>query len=445
MRDYVFLAIFYASLPVCFLRPYMGILVWTWISLMHPHRFMWDERNLQPALLVAAATLAGCFFMRDGKKPPFGREVVLLCLLYSVFTLSTIFALVPDFAWERWRYVSKFFLMSLALLVLSQGRQRLQLYLLVVCLSIGYYGVRGGLQGLRGDFSMVWGPEYSAITDNNTLALAELMILPLLLAFAKEARHLGLKWALYSLGLLNGISIILSYSRAAFLGLLGLGVLLWLRSERKLLATALLLLSLVGARMSIPAEWYERISTIGSYREDPSAFSRVRGAFAAWNVAIERPWLGGGFGVHFDDLYTQHFPPVWCSVHQTLVYYEIHISPLQILADHGFIGLALFLGLVVSCFRTLRTLRLHGDELAQASWIRRYATGLEGSLTVYLISGAFHPVAYFELFYDMVSAVILLKAAAADEYLRNVAEDLVPTKRDTDFLPGYALGGQSRN
>ncbi len=73
MRDYILLAIIIGSLPFCFFRPYIGILVWVWFGLMNPHRLTWGVAYEFPsAQLIAAAILIGFLFSRD--KGPFPRE-----------------------------------------------------------------------------------------------------------------------------------------------------------------------------------------------------------------------------------------------------------------------------------------------------------------------------------------------------------------------------------
>ena len=159
------------------------------------------------------------------------------------------------------------------------------------------------------------------------------------------------------------------------------------------------------------------MESIRNYEEEQSAVDRPSGAAAAWNVALERPWTGAGFGASQTDLYSEYFPRRWCVVHQEWESREIHSSPFQLLADHGLIAFALYWILIGSCFLSLRKLEVEWRDVPERSWVRRYAGALRGSLIAYAVSGAFLPRAYFYLFYYVVVAAVLLKDAARNEPL----------------------------
>src|SRR5215475_3663731 len=66
IRDTLVSAIIFASLPVCFIRPWVGILVWSWIGYMNPHKLTWGfATNMPFGQLVAVATLCGLGAIRQ--------------------------------------------------------------------------------------------------------------------------------------------------------------------------------------------------------------------------------------------------------------------------------------------------------------------------------------------------------------------------------------------
>jgi hypothetical protein len=67
--------------------------------------------------------------------------------------------------------------------------------------------------------------------------------------------------------------------------------------------------------------------------------------------------------------------------------------------------------LVASSVLTLRSLR----GRTRPSWVRSYSHMLEVSLVAYLVNGAFLSVAYIDLFYHVITCVILLKVLAERE------------------------------
>ena len=101
MRDLVLVAIVVGSLPFAVARPFIGVLMWTWIGFMNPHRLTWGFAFDMPfALMIAAATLLGLLFARDRRPIPRTRESLLLVAFWVVVALSTAFAMFPDLARE---------------------------------------------------------------------------------------------------------------------------------------------------------------------------------------------------------------------------------------------------------------------------------------------------------------------------------------------------------
>ena len=132
MRDLVLTAFVAILLPFCLARPWIGILAWTWVGLMVPQMQTWGfARGVPFAMLIAGATLAGILFTKDRKPIPWTREAVLLALLWGMFLLSTIFAIMPERAWDQLMKVSKILLFVFLTLMFFQDRTRLRYLYLV--------------------------------------------------------------------------------------------------------------------------------------------------------------------------------------------------------------------------------------------------------------------------------------------------------------------------
>jgi len=146
MRDYAVLAVILASLPFCFRKPFLGILVWSWIAYMNPHRFAWGMAKTFPvAQYVGLATLAGFLVSSEKKKIPKEPETILLALLWMTFLVSGFFALYPNSAWAQFQEVSKILLMSFVTVILVTDQKRLRSLLLVIAFSLGLLGVKGAV------------------------------------------------------------------------------------------------------------------------------------------------------------------------------------------------------------------------------------------------------------------------------------------------------------
>ena len=408
MRDLLVLAIVFGSLPVAFARPWIGVLVFAWISYMNPHRYTWGiAYDFPVAMLVAAATLAGLVFTRDRQSIPWRRETLLIAALWAVFTFTTFFALNEQAAWAQWQKVSKILLMTFVTLVLINAAEKLRYLLLTIALSVGAIGVKGGLWVLiTGGAHRVYGPPRSFMAGNNDLGLALAMTLPMLLYLARGERRRWLRLALRGTFVLTALACVFTYSRGAFLSLLVAAFLMLVEARRKTLAALLIGAGVLAVVWIVPAHWTARMDTIGQYELDQSAQGRLNAWRLAWNVALARPFTGGGFETFVPHVFDRYAPEVNDAR-------EVHSIYFEALGEHGFPGLILFLALLGSCLLTLSSLKRRFAREDRFFDLRHYPTMLRMSILVYMTGGLFLGKAYFDFFYHLVAAVILLKTLAA--------------------------------
>src|SRR5438045_2703454 len=92
MRDILFLPIFLVCLPICFLNPFFGTLMWTIVSFLNPQKLMWGIAHRLPlAEWVAIPTIAGSVLFGRGWKYFLTRDVILVATLWVWFTFTTIY------------------------------------------------------------------------------------------------------------------------------------------------------------------------------------------------------------------------------------------------------------------------------------------------------------------------------------------------------------------
>ncbi len=68
MRDILVTLLVFGSLPFILKRPYIGVLVWSWISYMNPHRLTWGFAYSLPFAQIVAVTLLFSFLISREKK-----------------------------------------------------------------------------------------------------------------------------------------------------------------------------------------------------------------------------------------------------------------------------------------------------------------------------------------------------------------------------------------
>ena len=140
-----------------------------------------------------------------------------------------------------------------------------------------------------------------------------------------------------------------------------------------------------------------------------SAQERLTSWAFAWNLAKHYPVTGAGFECFTPTLFatfSSRDPQTWLAGHTSSGPHSIYF---QVLAEQGFVGLGVFLGLLTSCVISARRLQKRVARNPAVSWIASYAQMVELGILAYMVSGAFLGRAYFDLYFQLVAILIVLK------------------------------------
>jgi putative inorganic carbon (HCO3(-)) transporter len=403
MRDILLFVVIFGSVPFILKRPVYGVLVFTWLSLMNPHRLAYAAAYDFPfAALITAVTLLSVLMSREPKRVPNLPILRVLAAFLVWMTITSLFANEPTRAWTEWDRVMKTMFMVFVSLAVLNTEKDVKLFAWVVGLSLGFFGAKGGVFTIiSGGSYRVLGPAESYITDNNDLALALLTTVPIIWYLAL---HAPARWLRYGLLALAGLTITAaagSYSRGALVaGAAMLGV-LWLKNKNKF-RTAVLLLLVVGLVATLmPGQWFDRMQTIGEYKSDSSANGRINAWHFAFNLASDN-LFGGGYRTFTGRMFALYAP----DPHDVHAPHSIYF---QVLGEHGFIGLALFLAFLLLAWRSGTRISRFCRDKPELKWASDMAAMCQVSLVGYAVGGAFLSLAYFDLFYDIVILMVVLE------------------------------------
>jgi putative inorganic carbon (hco3(-)) transporter len=410
MRDILVTLIIFGCLPFVFKRPYLGALLWVWISVMNPHTQGWGFASTFPfAAIVALVTIASLLFTKEPKSLPTTPVIVVFIVFVLWMNITTLFALYPEDAYIQWIKVMKIMLMTVVTLMLIRTKKHLQLLIWVIVISLGYYGVKGGLFTIKGGAEdRVWGPTGSFIGGNNEIALALIMTIPLMhylqiVSPNKWVRH-GMTVAM----LLCAAAALGTYSRGALLAIAAMGAFLWLKSRQKLGLALLAIIAIPPLIAFMPGQWGERMDSISAYEEDESAQGRFNAWWMAYNLAKERPLTGGGFEVTTPELFWRYAPnPV--DIHAA------HSIYFQALGEHGFVGLGLYLLLGFLTWRTGSWIIRNTEQLKDFQWAFNLATMIQVSLVGFAVGGTFLSLLYFDVPYYLMGAIVVVRILVEKE------------------------------
>ncbi|QSA98575.1 putative O-glycosylation ligase, exosortase A system-associated [Methylococcus sp. EFPC2] len=407
MRDIFVSVIVFGLLPRIVFRPDIGILLWCWLSYMNPHKLSWGFAHDFPfAMLVALAILGGLLIWKEPKKIPWSPVTVILVIFVVWMFVTTVFAVNTGSAWAQWNKVWKIQLMTVVTMMVMNTRWRLETMLWVIALSLGFYGVKGGIfTVLTGGGYRVWGPGGSFIAGNNEIGLALIMTIPLLRYIQLTARRLWIRHGMTAAMVLSMFSIIGTQSRGAFLGMGAMSLFLAVKSRNKVLLILLLLIAIPAIVSFMPDSWHERMSTINTYQKDESALGRINAWWMAFNSAKVRPF-GGGFECFLDRVFFATYAPIPWDVH------DAHSIYFEVLGEHGFIGLGLFLSFGLAAWHMGSSIIRDAKKQDSMRWMSDMAAMIQVSLVGYAASGTFLGLAYFDLMYNLVAILVVLRTLA---------------------------------
>lgn len=412
MRDLLIILLFSWGSLVALRHPYIAALLWTWIGLMNPHRLGWGFAYSMPFAMAAGALLA--FSMLINAKQVrwnFTYPTPLLLVFIAWMGITTLFAIFAQESFSRYVDILKVLLMLLPIAAVIRTRDQIIGFVFVITASIVFFGIKGGLFTLAsgGNFR-VWGPPSSVIEGNNELAVALIITVPLVYFLATQASILkslpiisrvSEKWTKrlsYLAMFLSLIAALGSHSRGALLAMLAMGAVLWWRSKAKgTLAVVALVMGLIGTAF-MPEQWTSRMNTIQTYEEDASAMGRINAWTMAVNIANDR-LTGAGFVTDSPVIYQSYAP----NPNFVIVAHSIYF---QVLGEHGYIGLLLYLAFWISTYVLAGRINRETAGKPELGWANTLASMCKVSLIGFAVGGAFLSLAYWDMpFYIFVALI----------------------------------------
>lgn len=445
MRDIVLLSILPFLVYAILQRSFIGLGLWIWTAMFFPNGWVYGiAGSIRYNLLFAGLTISVYLISKQKSHLQLGvvGSMVITFLVWTLFT--TLFGIAaPDVVWEEWIKLVKIVALFVFILLIIEKKLHIDFFLWCLIFSVGFFAALEGLKYIAsGGGHHIEGMAGHVLQDNNQLALALAVLLPICFYLLGEygKKSWILKFGLLCLIVLDITSIIGTSSRGGLVALATVGGYLFIKSKRKLLFV--LLVVCIGSAMVglIPEQWFNRMDTIGNASADGSFMDRV----AAWKLstilAIQNPLFGGGFKA-------LEYPPNWFALAQDYYRYPMlhfgtapnprdshaaHSIYFQVLGDHGFIGLFIFLTIYLASFfkagAIAKKIRLaNGPE-----WMINLATMLRLSLFTYAVGGAALSLAYFDMTFAICGLILVLET----KFLPALIKDSETLKNQINSRPG---------
>lgn len=431
MRDIPFLLGLAVMLPMILMRAHVGVLAWCWTALLVPNVYLYGfAAGIRFNFWIALFTFIAWLISKEPKRIPINTTTVLLGCFLVWGTLSTLFTIapIPAISWDEWNKFIKTIALGVVVVALMRTEVRIKALLFAVALSMGFHG---GIEALKfilsGGGHKIWGPGMSIIGDNNQFAVAILMTIPILIYLYLQSQNLIVRASSIVGILLLIVTVIGTGSRGGLIGVLALGVWILITTRKKIRFALIAVLLAVVALSFAPEQWFHRMSTIETADQDSSFMGRV----VAWKIntiaAFHHPLTGAGFR-STQELsvwlkYAKEFgrldfiptgPP------DPLYAHSAHSIYFQVLGDMGFVGLTLFLAILVTAWRNAAVVLARTRDQPEFRWANHLARTLQYCLIPYFVSGAALNLAYFDLAYVIFALLAVLREETASTSTRLV-------------------------
>jgi putative inorganic carbon (hco3(-)) transporter len=212
-------------------------------------------------------------------------------------------------------------------------------------------------------------------------------------------------WRIVLLGVIATylVAIFVTFSRGSLIGLIaGLGLIGW---KQKSFVLRIAMIVFLVAGIAVAGAFWARSKSFDSVQKDTTFRQRIATVMAGGLMFMDHPLLGVGPGCSM-FAYGLYVPKEYldCGCETQLV---IHNSFLQVLAETGFMGFLLFMGLLIISYFDAR--RMQSGPLA------KYATGLEIGLVIFAVCSLAGGFIYTWSPYIIFGLVVAAKRIASSE------------------------------
>lgn len=409
IRETILILVYLAFLVLGCVAPFVFTLGYLWVDTFRPQELSYLYLPTIPVSMIMAVAALGGYVVLDRKNPPPLRAQTVLTLMLGLWVcLTTMIAVAPEAAWPKWDWAFKTIMFSAFIPFVIRSRLQIEAFIQVYVLALAVHFMSAGVKtalggGGYGRSLSAAGNTNSGLAEGSTLAAVSIMLIPMILYLMRHS-ILVPRNLLAKLGYLGMVALALAasvgtFARTGLIGLVVLAVALFLTTKRKILTGSAIAVAAITIVTFASATWESRISTIQDFQNENSALGRILVWKWTLDFVKEHP-LGGGFNAFVVNEII--FPPAEGQTEALVVKSKaFHSIYFEVLGEHGYVGLALFLGLIaVTLFSLLRVIqRTRGDP--ELLWCNDLGKALLTGLVVLLACGAFIGIAFQPMLYYM--------------------------------------------
>ncbi len=373
-----------------------------------------------PLISLGAAIAA---FLAEGRRPGIPRPIALALVAFTAVMLaSSVAGYQPSASVKDLKVYANWLILIVLVSGLVGTERRWFLFLLMYlafCLKMSQHGFLAWAS--RGFSFTSWGvtggPNWFA--NSGEFALQMSMFVPAATYYILATRkHLSKTKRLLILFLpISAVgSIIASSSRGGMLALVMVAFIAAIRSNYRVRTTLAFAVGVPLLWLVVPPEFKKRFDTAGS---DDTSVIRLRYWTRGMEIAGRHPLLGVGQG-SWESYYRDHYVVSGDSLNRfdgrgQVIVQPAHNSFVEVAAQLGYLGLALFLLLIGSCFWVnLQTRRIAIRLGQRGRFLMLSSRGLDDGMIAFCIAGFFMSVAYYPFVWMQIALTAGLHGATRD-------------------------------
>lgn len=398
--------IFFYSLVVIFVigafrNPFIGLSGYYAFSILRPQEIYWYAlTGSRLSYYVAAATIIATIFHFGNRDHSVKRmnKILVFFVLFALLSLNSYaFSVSKDVSYDWLILFLKLMTMCVMTMLIVENIRQIKILIFVQIIVIGFLAYWSNLQYFSGALWEISGFPGRSQIDNNFFAMLMVAAIPLAFFWFFLGKNKILRWIPLFIIPLMIHTIVLTYSRGGFVGLIIVSIccVLYLKNRKWAILAAICFLLVILRLQGSFSE--QRMSSMFEYESDPSIVGRFEAWEAGYNMMMSNPLAGVGIG-NF-KLQAPYYNPVFTEPKSA------HNAFLNIGGDMGVISFVVYIGVWLLVFYYMIKMRKYYKNSKDVLPHFYCVTALFIALLGVFVCGMFLTLAYFELHYFLLAII----------------------------------------
>ncbi|MCP4266705.1 MAG: hypothetical protein GY777_14235 [Candidatus Brocadiaceae bacterium] len=345
--------------------------------------------------LIAILILVYFIISNNGLSLSMSKQTKLIWCFTILLGVYVPFARNNHHAFVTTKSMLLYMPLILSTIVCVNSIERLRKIVFIYIAIMMYVCLYGILHGGRGSGNY--------FLDENDISLFANIWIPFCFFLFLQERGMGKK-VFYAAGMLIGlVSVVLSFSRGGFVGLVCVVVVMWFFSTRKMLSLLIICMLGIGVYVYSGEKYLAEMSTVTD-TEESTANERLMSWRAGWDMFLAHPLGVGGFNfpIHFQDYQSEGFKKeMWGR--------QAHSLWFTLIPEVGIFGIMIYFILIYYNLKDLFLLKkIKAGNDPNMRFLHSLSLAFLASLAGFFASASFISVLYYAHYWYMTALIVVV-------------------------------------